>query len=118
MPGLNGFELCRRLKADPRTRLIPVVLITGIGDEFKLQGIEAGADDFLSKPFSPGDLRVRIRALLRMKAFIDEMEYAEAVLCTLARVSRLGTPAPSGTVSAWRIAGWPWGGSSASRRRI
>jgi len=85
MPGLNGFELCRRLKADPRTRLIPVVLITGIGDEFKLQGIEAGADDFLSKPFSPGDLRVRIRALLRMKAFTDELESAEAVLCTLGK---------------------------------
>ncbi len=85
MPGLNGFELCRRLKADPRMRLIPVVLITGIGDEFKLQGIDAGADDFLSKPFSPGDLRVRIRALLRMKTFTDELESAEAVLCTLGR---------------------------------
>jgi len=85
MPGMNGFELCRRLKADPRTRLIPVVLITGVGDEFKFQGIEAGADDFLSKPFSPGDLRVRIRALLRMKAFTDELESAEAVLCTLAK---------------------------------
>jgi putative two-component system response regulator len=85
MPGLNGFELCRRLKADPATRLIPVVLITGLGDEFKLQGIEAGADDFLSKPFSAGDLRVRIRALLRMKAFTDELESAEAVLCTLGK---------------------------------
>lgn len=85
MPGMNGFEVCRRLKADPRTRLIPIVLITGIGDEFKLQGIEAGADDFLPKPFSPGDLRVRIRALLRMKAFTDELESAEAVLCTLGK---------------------------------
>jgi len=96
MPGLNGFELCRRLKADPKTRLIPVVLITGIGDEFKLQGIEAGADDFLSKPFSPGDLRVRIRALLRMKAFIDEMEYAEAVLCTLGKSIEARDPSTEG----------------------
>jgi len=85
MPGLNGFELCRRLKVDPRTRLIPVVLITGIGEEFKLQAIEAGADDFFVKPFTPADLRVRIRVALRTKAFTDELESAEAVLCTLAK---------------------------------
>ena len=85
MPGLSGFDLCRRLKADPATRLIPVVLITGIGEEHKVEGIEAGADDFLGKPFSQGELRARIRALLRMKAFIDELEHAEAVLCALGR---------------------------------
>ena len=96
MPGLNGFESCRRLKADPRTRLIPVVLITGIGDEFKLQGIEAGADDFLAKPFSPGELRVRIRALLRMKAFIDELEYAETVLCALGKSIEARDPSTEG----------------------
>jgi putative two-component system response regulator len=84
MPGLSGFEVCRRLKADPATRLIPVVLITGIGEDHKVAGIEAGADDFLGKPFSPGELRARIRSLLRMKAFTDELESAEAVLCTLA----------------------------------
>jgi putative two-component system response regulator len=96
MPGLNGFELCRRLKADRNTRLIPVVLITGIGDEFKLQGIEAGADDFLAKPFSPGELRVRIRALLRMKAFIDELEYAEEVLCALGKSIEARDPSTEG----------------------
>jgi putative two-component system response regulator len=85
MPGASGFDLCRRLKADPRTRLIPVVLVTGIGDEFKLQGIDDGADDFLSKPFNLRDLRVRIRALLRMKFFTDELEHAEAVLCLLGK---------------------------------
>lgn len=83
MPGLSGFEVCRRLKADPATRLLPVVLITGIGDEHKIEGIEAGADDFLEKPFSPPELRARIRALLRIKAFTDELEHAEVVLCTL-----------------------------------
>ncbi len=96
MPGLNGFEVCRRLKADPAKRLIPVVLITGIGDEFKLQGIDAGADDFLSKPFSLGDLRVRVRALLRMKAFTDELESAEAVLCTLGRSIEAKDPCTEG----------------------
>ncbi len=85
MPGLSGFEVCRRLKADPATRLVPVVLITGIGEEHKLEGIEAGADDYLRKPFSPAELRARIRSLLTMKAFLDELEHAEAVLCSLGR---------------------------------
>ena len=85
MPGLSGLELCRRLKADPATRLIPVILITGLGDDYRLDGIEAGADDFLAKPFSPAELRARIRVLLRTKAFTDELEHAEAVLWTLAR---------------------------------
>ncbi|HEX7551451.1 MAG TPA: response regulator, partial [Candidatus Methylomirabilis sp.] len=52
MPKMDGFELCRLLKGSPKTRLIPVILITGIGEEHKQAGIEAGADDFLSKPFS------------------------------------------------------------------
>jgi putative two-component system response regulator len=85
MPGLSGFELCRRVKADPATRLLPVVLITAIGDDQKIKGIEAGADDFLRKPFSVGELRARIRSLLRMKAFLSQLEHAEAILCTLGR---------------------------------
>ncbi len=78
MPRLTGFDLCRRLKADPATRLLPVVLITAIGDEHKIEGIEAGADDFLGKPVNPAELRARIRSLLRLKAFTDELESAEA----------------------------------------
>lgn len=85
MPGLGGFDLCRRLKADPATRLIPVILITASGDEHKLEGIEAGADDFLVKPVNPAELRARIRSLLRLKAYTDELEHAEAVLCSLGR---------------------------------
>jgi len=85
MPNMTGVEVCRRLKADPATRLIPVILITGLAEEYKIDGIEAGADDFLGKPFSPAELRARIRALLRLKTFTDELEHAEAVLCTLAR---------------------------------
>ena len=85
MPGVNGFDLCRRLKTDPVTRLIPVVLITAIGEEHKAVGFDAGADDFLSKPVSLGELRARIRSLLRVKAYTDELESAEAVLCSLAK---------------------------------
>ena len=87
MPGVDGFELCRRLKADPETRLTPVVLITGsygAGDD-KVRGIEAGADDFLSKPFDQVELLARVRSLIRVKAYTDELERAEAVLFTMAR---------------------------------
>jgi CheY-like chemotaxis protein len=56
-----------------------------VGDEHKAEGIEAGADDFLSKPFLLGELRIRLRSFLRMKAFTDELESAETVLMTLAR---------------------------------
>ncbi|MBI2456507.1 MAG: response regulator [candidate division NC10 bacterium] len=66
MPGLDGMEVCRRLKADPTTRAIPVLLHTGGGEESQAGWREAGADAFLRKPFSREELRARIRALLRM----------------------------------------------------
>jgi putative two-component system response regulator len=75
MPGLDGYAVCQQLKADPATRLIPVVLLTALGDEgHKLKGIEADADDFLSKPISQAELRVRVRSLLKLKRFTDELE--------------------------------------------
>jgi len=84
MPGKAGYELCRELKADPATRLIPFVLITGLADrEDKLRGIEAGADDFLNKPIFSEELFARVNSLLRLKEFTDELENAESVLCTL-----------------------------------
>src|SRR5262245_42838401 len=84
MPGKSGYELCRELKSDPATRLIPFVLITGLADrEAKLRGIEAGADDFLNKPIFSEELFARVNSLLRLKEFTDELENAESVLCTL-----------------------------------
>jgi putative two-component system response regulator len=84
MPGKSGYELCRELKEDPATRLIPVVLITGLSDrEDKLHGIEAGADDFLNKPIFSEELFARVKSLLKLKEFTDELETAESVLCTL-----------------------------------
>jgi putative two-component system response regulator len=84
MPGKSGYELCRELKDDPMTRLIPVVMITGLTDrEDKVRGIESGADDFLNKPIFPEELFARVKSLLKLKEFTDELEHAEDVLCTL-----------------------------------
>ena len=84
MPGKSGYELCRELKEDPATRLIPFVLITGLTDrEDKVRGIEAGADDFLNKPIFAEELFARVKSLLKLKEFTDELDTAESVLCTL-----------------------------------
>src|SRR3972149_5670565 len=86
MPTLDGYAVCRQLKARPETRLVPIVLITALGDEAdKLLGIEAGADAFLTKPFSQAEVKSRTRSLLKLKAFTDELEHAETVLLTLGR---------------------------------
>jgi putative two-component system response regulator len=84
MPGMSGFDLCQRLKEDPSTRLIPFVLMTGLGDRGdKLRAIESGADDLISKPVSSEELFARVKSLLKLKEFTDELETAESVLCTL-----------------------------------
>jgi putative two-component system response regulator len=85
MPGLDGFEVCRRLKAAPATRLTPVVLVTGLAAlADRLRGIDSGADDFLTKPFEPLELHARVRSLARLKHYTDELESAEAVIMGLA----------------------------------
>src|SRR5512136_216213 len=85
MPKLDGYEVCRLLKSDGRTILIPVVLITSLqATEERIKGIEAGADDFLSKPFNRQELLTRVRSLLKLKRHTDELENAETVLFSLA----------------------------------
>lgn len=85
MPGISGYDLCRELKNDPQTRLVPIVMITGLSDrDDRVRGIDAGADDFLSKPLYPEELFARVRSLLKLKEFTDELENAEAVLVALA----------------------------------
>jgi putative two-component system response regulator len=86
MPGKSGYELCRDLKESSSTRLIPFVLITGLSNrEDRLRGIEAGADDFLNKPIFAEELFARVKSLLKLKEFTDELETAESVLCALGR---------------------------------
>ncbi len=73
MPGMDGFECCRRLKADAATRHIPVVMVTALGQPAeRLQGLEAGADDFLTKPVESDTLMARVRSLVRLKRLLDE----------------------------------------------
>jgi putative two-component system response regulator len=86
MPRLNGLETCRRIKNGHTTRLLPVILLTGLlPDQEKLLAIEAGCDDFLTKPFQRAELMGRIRSLLRIKSLTDDLEDAEAILMTLVR---------------------------------
>jgi cyclic di-GMP phosphodiesterase len=85
MPKLNGFDACRRLKSDASTRLIPVVLLTALQDsDSRIRGLEAGADDFISKPYNAAELQARVRSLLRIKRYTDDLESAEAVILSLA----------------------------------
>ena len=81
----TAFEACRRLKADERTHLVPIVLVTGlVAREDRIEGIAAGCDDFLTKPVDSEQLIARTRSLLRAKALVDELEQAENVLVSLA----------------------------------
>lgn len=85
MPIMDGFELCERIKGDRNTRLIPVVLLTGLGTiDDRVRGIEAGADDFISKPFQFAELTARLKSLIKLKQFTDELEHAEQVIFSLA----------------------------------
>lgn len=72
MPGIDGLEVCRKLRSDPVTRPLPILMLTAKGDEIdRVLGLELGADDFLSKPFSLKELVARIRALIRRKEYLS-----------------------------------------------
>jgi putative two-component system response regulator len=86
MPRLSGFDVCRRLKSEPGTRLIPIILVTALtGRDDRLRAIEAGADAFISKPIDREELLTQVRAFLRNKQTTDVLEDAETVIFTLAR---------------------------------
>jgi adenylate cyclase len=80
MPGTDGFELVRRLRASPATALLPVILVTSLEESERIKGLEAGADDFLSKPVKWEELFARVRSLLRVKTLQDELKEVNAKL--------------------------------------
>ena len=90
MPGLDGFEVCRRLKAREETRLLPVVFLTGHGSrEARLRGLAVGATDFLSKPFDLVELEVRVRNLVEFRRLTQDLDHAEQILFAIARTVEL-----------------------------
>jgi adenylate cyclase len=74
MPGMDGYEVCRRIRENPTTAFLPVVMITASGDQEKLRAVEAGADDFVTKPFVQGELLARVTSLIRIKRYHDTIE--------------------------------------------
>jgi len=73
LPGMSGLEVCRALRADPRTEAVPIIMVTARGDEpDRIIGLDLGADDYLAKPFSPNELVARIRALQRRSRFTEQ----------------------------------------------
>jgi putative two-component system response regulator len=96
-PRGHGFEVCRRLKDQPDTRFIPVVIVTSENDrQERLAGISAGADDFVSKPFDVMELHARIKSLVKLKRYTDELESAEAVILGLGATIEARDPTTQG----------------------
>lgn len=81
MPRLDGYAVCRAVKGDPRTRLVPIIMLTSL-DQLpdKIKAVDIGVDEFLTKPFNVVELTTRVRSLLSMKRFTDELEHASKVL--------------------------------------
>jgi putative two-component system response regulator len=87
IPIIDGYEVCRRLRRDPATRLLPIVLVTGLTDRAqRIEGLKAGADDFLSKPVDLHELMARVASLLRMKRYTDDLDSAASIIETLAEM--------------------------------
>ena len=80
MPEMDGYEVCRRLRADPATEFLPVVMITSSDTEVRVNALEAGADDFVTKPFDQQELLIRVRSLVRLKQYHDTIESQTAQL--------------------------------------
>ncbi len=85
MPGIDGYELCKKLKSLTEKRFFPVILLTALTDrKSKITGLESGADDFISKPFDTTELLIKAKSLIKLKALQDELEHTENVILTLA----------------------------------
>ncbi len=84
MPGMDGFEVCRRLKSSRATYFIPVVMVTALTDlKSKIRGLEAGADDFVSKPVNLDELLTRLKALGRIRGLRDQLDSTESIIFSM-----------------------------------
>jgi adenylate cyclase len=102
MPGIDGYEVCRRIRADERTAFLPVVMITASGSQQRLPSLQAGADDFVQKPFDQAELLARVASLVRLKRYHDTItrqsheltqwarELEDRVTAQVAELERLG----------------------------
>ena len=97
MPGMTGIDLCRQLKSDPVTHLIPVVLLTAERElDSRVAGLAAGADDYFTKPVHPRELGARLRSLIRLKRVLEELEEAESLITSLALTIEARDPYTAG----------------------
>lgn len=97
MPDMTGVDVCHELKARNATRLTPVVLVTGCHDRNqRIAGLDAGADDFLSKPIDLPEFKTRVRSLLRAKRLTDELESTEAIMTMLGQIVEARDPYTEG----------------------
>ncbi len=86
MPVMDGFQVARAIKSNPETQLTPIIMITALDSmQDRVKGLEAGVDEFISRPFNVLELKARIKNLLRMKEYFDELENAEQVIFSLAK---------------------------------
>ena len=96
-PRGHGFDVCRSLKSRAATRLIPVVIVTAVSERRdRLTAIEAGCDDFITKPYDEAELRARLRSLVRLKRYTDELETAETVMLGLGATIEARDPCTKG----------------------
>ncbi len=87
MPKLSGYEVCKKIKNDPKTQLIPVIVVTALKElDDKIKAIEMGADDFLMKPFNKLELLTRVKSLLKLKQLYDDVDRSETIIFTLAEM--------------------------------
>lgn len=93
MPRMGGFEVCRRLKSAPETRLLPILVLTGTGAaDARMKAWELGADEFLTKPFQTLEIVARCRSMLRQKELVDALDSAESVVFALAHAIEAKSP--------------------------